>query len=97
MKLSASMMRIVTEISRQNLKGNLKLHVRQPLHIARRKNEPQMYRWDCDSGEDMDTVFVLGYSKAAVGLNQRGILTRDSLDPRFWLTEFGIEYIKGLQ
>ena len=41
-------------------------------------------------------VFVRGYSKAAYGLVQRGILIRDKEEEVFWLTTFGINYVKEL-
>ena len=42
-------------------------------------------------------IFVRGYVQAAEGLRQRGLLMRDSNDFFYYLTSFGIEYIKGLQ
>jgi hypothetical protein len=75
--------------------GGSLLTLETPFHIAR--HAPSYFTWLHYEKENVDTQYIRGYAKSADGLVQRGILIRDSTDQRFWLTSFGIEYIKGLQ
>ena len=89
-KLTMSQLAILFNMS---LLDESDLTLEMPFNIARRPiaHMPLLGR------EHKEFVFIRGYAKAAFGLVQRGILMRDSDDPFFWLTTFGISYIKGLQ
>ena len=86
-------------VSQQNILDNMAslkesdLTLEMPFNIARRP--PARMGWL--GREHKEIIFVRGYAQAAFGLVQRGILMRDSDDSFFWLTSFGIEYIKGLE
>jgi len=88
---------IINKINGAYLGGRLQLTLEQPIHIARKYDTSQIRAWHYTPGAYHPTAYIKGYVKAAEGLRQRGLLIRDSGDCRYWLTSYGIDYIKGLQ
>lgn len=70
------------------------LRLDTPFHIARRA--PSWWAWEHYEKEEIETQYIQGYARAADGLVQRGLLIRDKGAVRFWLTLFGLSYIKEL-
>ncbi|MCK5601610.1 hypothetical protein KAR91_07075 [Candidatus Pacearchaeota archaeon] len=89
-KLTKSQQDILDNLSSLNTSD---LTLDMPFNIARRPMGCKSF-W---SREFETVIFIRGYAKAAEGLKNRGLLLRDSDNPFYWLTSFGIEYIKGLQ
>lgn len=89
-KLTASQQTILDNLASL---GESDLTLDMPFNIARRP----LGNMSLLGREHKTIIFVRGYAQAAYGLVQRGLLIRDKDDLFFWLTTYGIEYIKGLQ
>jgi len=71
------------------------LSLGQPFIIAHKPPGRFALEWHNEYKDGF--LYIEGYVKSAEGLRQRGLLIRDKGDCFYWLSSFGIEYIKGLQ
>ena len=94
-QLTKAQQDIINEMARMARANQLALDLDTPMIIFLR-NPITNYGWEEINRYNLkydNPTYVKGYTKAAEGLRQRGLIMRDSHDRRYWFTTFGIQFV----